>query len=301
MKQLPLTHALFWIVGSMLCVSGLFYPSIKTYIRLSRGAHKAHIDTLVCSIVQTGPQKGALKTEYLAEILGICADYPRPLASYDLKQLEQKLRASPLIAEARVSLRKPNSLYIDYTVRQPCAFLADFENVALDKEGCLFPFAPFFSPKNLPQIYLGLAPFSTLPTEAEKPVATWGRSLKGKYLDLAYEILAYTSDPKVADLFRVTWIDVSHAFSTRSAAEREIILMTEELLFSAEGEPHPFTHLLRLSTKELPQQLGNYLKLRVQLLEGEQKTLYRLAKGENPVKIIDLRIPKLAFLEGVAQ
>lgn len=291
MKQLKLTHALFWIVGSMLCVSALFYPSLYAYRRFHTSGHKVHEDTLVRSLIQTGPQKEALKTEYLAEILGISADRPQPLAAYHLKQLEQKLLTSPLITKAHVSARKPSSLYIDYTVRQPYAFLADFENVALDREGYPFPFTPFFSPKNLPQIYLGLS------SDGEKPVELWGRSLKSQSLDLAYEILAYTSDAPVVDLFHVTWIDVSKAFSTHSAAGREILLITEDLVFSAGGDYSVFLRLLRLASKEIPQQLGNYLKLRGELLESEQKMLPLLPKGQSTLKIIDLRLPQLAFVE----
>jgi hypothetical protein len=59
--------------------------------------------------------------------------------------------------------------------------------------------------------------------------------------------------------------------------------------------------ILRLSTKHYAQELGNYLKLREQLLEEERKisslpehtgTTVRLKE-----KIIDFRIQKLAFIE----
>jgi hypothetical protein len=172
-KILPLKEALAWIVGSMLFVSGISHFCLKTYLHI-RGNPTKYAHTLVRSIVQTGPQKEALKTEYLAEILGICADYPRCLSSYNLEQLRQKLLSSPLISQASVSAIKPNILYIDYTSRQPLAFLADFDNVAIDKQGYPFPFAPFFSPKILPLIYLGLAPFATPHEDLEKPIMQWG-------------------------------------------------------------------------------------------------------------------------------
>jgi hypothetical protein len=298
--RLPLTHALGWIVGSMLFVNGIAFSCLKMALR-----HRHNIareDKLIRSIVQTGPQKEALKTEYLAESLGICADHPQNVSSFDLQKGRERLLSSPLIAKASVSVIKPNILYIDYTVRQPIAFLADFENVAIDKEGYPFPFAPFFSPKNLPEIYLGISSFGTPSEDSEKPVAQWGCSLKGKYLDLALEILSYVTDSKVFDDFNVTWIDVSQAFSN-SCGTREIILTTQDAIFQKEGREEiksVFPRTLRLSTKHYAQELGNYLKLRFQLLEEDRKRLTLPGKNlsqKMPERIIDFRIPNLAFVE----
>lgn len=297
--RLPLTHALAWIVGSMLFVNGIAYACLK--MALGRRSISNPDDKLIRSVVQTGPQKEVLKTEYLAEILGICADFPPSITSLNVKKAEELLLSSPLISRASVSLIKPNTLYIDYTVRQPVAFLADYENVAIDKEGYPFPFAPFFSPKNLPEIYLGLSPFATLNEDPEKPTAQWGASLKGKYLDLALQILIYVTDPKVIDAFNVTWIDVSHAFS-KSCGKREIVVTTEDAIFQKEGieeVKYVFARTLRLSSKNFAQELGNYLTLRPQLLEEDRRR--RALPGSDTQKrierIVDFRIPNLAFVE----
>ncbi len=298
--RLPLTHALGWIVGSMLFVNGIAYSCLKMYLKVRHNAGQE--EKLIRSIVQTGPQKEALKTEYLAEILGIGGDYPASISSFNLNKAREKLLLSPLIAKASVSIIKPNILYIDYTMRQPVAFLADFENVAIVKEGYPFPFAPFISPKNLPEIYLGLSAFGNPSEDPEKPTAQWGHPLQGKYFDLALEILYHVSDPKVLDDFNVTWIDVSHAFS-KSCGTREIVLTTQDSLFLKEGKEenkYVFPRILRLSTKHFAQELGNYLKLRVQLLEEDRKKLTLPGKNLSqrmPERIIDFRIPNLAFVE----
>lgn len=290
--HLPLTHALAWIVGSMLLVNGSAYMCLKMVQR--RATSVLSEDKLIRSIVQTGPQKEALKTEYLAEVLGICADFPPSVSSFQKKKAEELLRSSPLISQAKVSLLKPNILYIDYTARQPVAFLADYENVAIDKEGYLFPFAPFFSPKNLPEIYLGLAPFGMPNKDPDKPTAQWGTPLKGKYMELALQILSIATDG-----FNITWIDVSHAFS-KSCGKREIIVATEDVIFerAEEGKCTAF-RTLRLSTKNFAQELGNYVALRPQLLEEDRRK--RALPGHDPQKrierIIDFRIPNLAFVE----
>ncbi len=41
-------------------------------------------------------------------------------------------------------------------MRTPYAYIGEFANTAIDKEGYLFPFRPFFTPKNLPILYIGL-------------------------------------------------------------------------------------------------------------------------------------------------
>jgi hypothetical protein len=298
--RLPLTHALGWIVGSMLFVNGIAYMSVKK--ALSMRYRSQEEDKLVRSIVQTGPQKEALKTEYLAEILSISADFPQNVAVFDSEKAREKLLSSPLISQATVSVIKPNILYIDYTVRQPVAFLADFENVAIDREGYPFPFAPFFSPKNLPEVYLGLSAFGKMSEDPDKPFVQWGHCLKGKYFDLALEILSYVTDPKVFDDFNVSWIDVSQAFSS-SCGTREIILTTQDILYQKEGKEenkYCFPRVLRLSTKQYAQELGNYLKLRGQILEEDRKKLTLPGKNlsqKMAERIIDFRIPNLAFVE----
>lgn len=290
--RLPLTHALAWIVGSMLFVNGIGYSCLKMVMKRSRNLIR-HEEKRIRSIVQTGPQKEALKTEYLAEILGICAEDPPNISTFDVHSARDKLLSSPLIAHAEVSTIKPNILYIDYTVRQPIAYLADFDNVVIDKEGYPFPFSPFFSPKNLPQIYLGLASFAMPSSDADKPIAKWGHSLQGKHLHIALEILSFAADPKISQDFHIVWIDVSQAFS-KTCGTREIVLVTHDTFFAAEVK-HVFPRILRLSTKSYAQELGNYLKLRPQLLEEDVKKVALAQKISS--RMIDFRIPNLAFVE----
>lgn len=296
---LPFTHALAWIVGSTFLISGSGHLFFKHYFN-KQTLLTQDSPPFIRSIIQTGPQKEALKTEYLAELLGISIDRPPLAHRFDLKKAKEDLLSSPLITHADVKLIKPHTLYINYTVRQPIAFLEDFENVAIDKEGFLFPFAPFFSPKNLPSIYFGMAPFYTLPSDPDRPIAKWREPLQGKYAELAQQLFKHLLDPKVADLFCIKRIDVSNAFA-ESAGTREIILITEDqLVHQSNGQEVPFffPRILRLSTKSYPQELGNYLILRCQLLEEEQKGIaHQAAPTRYPPKIIDFRIHHLAFIE----
>src|ERR1700689_1658596 len=73
----------------------------------------------VVSIVQTGPEKEALKTPYLAELLGTSADQAVSLYSIDCREAAKKLLSSPLTKSASVKRIPPGTIYIDYELRKP--------------------------------------------------------------------------------------------------------------------------------------------------------------------------------------
>ncbi len=248
-----LVQSLTWIVGSALFITGGTYKGLQHY----RSRHSQTAPTYLCRIVQTGPQREALKTTYLAEIMRISADRPITAASFDPAFAQKRLMSCPLIKEAKVKITASDTVYVDYTVRQPIAWLYDFDNIALDEEGYPFPVSPFFSPKRLPEIYLGIRNFY------------WGRPLKERNAELALTILQLLNRLSL----QVKRLDVSKAFLP-SLGRREVVLILEE---------QGFTKALRLTPKNFAQELGNYLELRPKLPAIAQ--------------IIDLRIPQLAFIQ----
>lgn len=290
-RRLPLYRSILWILSSAVMINLLAFAGIKGYFFWKR---KASIDFKVPikAIVQTGPQKEALNTTYLAELLDLSVDRPLLSSEINLSEAEAKLLASPVIKTASVKLKEPGILFIDYTTRQPIAFLHDFENIALDKEGYPFPVTPFYSPKNLPEIYLG----------KEEPLE-WNQPIISKQKDLAFDLFKILSGPVVRDLFNIKRIDVSNAFA-ESYGRREIVLLTEDEIYSTlKGREilFIFPRLLRLSTKNYSQELSNYLKLRATLL-GKEKQQLVYPEGDEairiaPSKIIDFRINQLAFIE----
>ncbi|MDN3506764.1 MAG: hypothetical protein P0S96_06000 [Simkaniaceae bacterium] len=289
-KKFTLARALIWIFTSAVLINAAFFLGVKGYAYWKKTSTLDY-ETPLQAIVQTGPQKEALKTAYLVELLGLCNEHPTLSSEFDLKQAKKSLLSSPVIKEAEVKFKQPGVLYVDYTTRQPACFLYDFENVALDEDRVPFPVAPFFSPKKLPAIYLGLG-----------KDLLFKEPLKGEKIDLAFDLLQTLSGPIVQDLFNVRRIDVSNAFE-ESLGRREIVLYAEDelLITHRQQEVHYiFPRLIRLSTKNYAQELANYLKLREQLLEKERQELTLDTNGSqvvHPKKVIDLRIPQLAFIE----
>lgn len=256
MKKLPLVQALYWIVGSTLFVTGGTYHVLHGYLK-ARHERQADPAYFLSRIVQTGPQKQALSTVYLAELIHISADHPIHFGHFSVDLARKRLLTSPVIKEAAVRLIEPDTVYIDYTIRQPLAWLYDFENTAFDEEGVAFPVSPFFPPKNLPEVYLGISHLH------------WYRPLGGKEMELALTILNLLSEVRIP----VRRLDLSQAFH-ESLGRREIVLITEE---------GGFSRTLRLSSKSYAQELGNYQTLKSRLPDTPQ--------------VIDLRIPQLAFID----
>ena len=267
------TISLLWIVGSALFIPGGAYKLFQEHLRLDY-KHRHHSTYHIKQLRQTGP----LATGYLAELMGLCVDRPMSIYQFDLDRARANLLKSPLIKEATIRARPPQTLTIDYVVRTPLARVYDYENLALDEEGHLFPFHPFFSQK-IPEVYLAL-PFN--------------QPLKGRGVDLALTLLKQLSSEELG----IVRIDVSQAFA-ESYGQREIVLMVEDELIHR-GVRFVIPRYLRLSPKNYLAELGNYLNLRTQLLEKEKKQLKTTnqdAVVRLPAMTIDFRIAQLAFIE----
>lgn len=299
MNDWTMRQALTVLIGStcltLVCsLSGYAWWTKSTRSKLSDPNHK------IIAIIQTGPEKEPLKTAYLAELLDLSSDRPINLYAVDLKKAQEKLLLSPLIAQADIKRLPPHSLYIDYEVRKPIARLGDYQNVAIDREGYLFPLAPFFSPKELPEIYLGLPAFGAGEDSMGRQGGLWQTPIDNRYLRLAFEILHHLQGSSWKEGLYVKRIDVSNAFAS-SLGQREIVLLTEEEIDLPQGGKSlhcVFPKILRLAPKEYPQQLANFFALRKTMLEDYRRQMAAVSQsGRFATRIVDLRIPQLAFVE----
>lgn len=247
--------AVSWIVGSIYLIVGGSFKTVQLYREYQE--LRASSAYYLCRIMQTGPQKEALKTTYLAELMRISANHPVPYDEFDTDLAHKQLMASPLIREASVKLLGHDTIFVDYTIRQPIGWLYDYENTAFDEEGVPFPISPFFSPKKLPEIYLGIASIQ------------FGKPLADRKIQLALTLLKLLEQLPL----QTKRIDVSKAF-VESLGQREIVMVLDE---------QGFTKYLRLTPKNFSQELGNFLELRKSLTPTQQ--------------VIDLRIPQLAYIE----
>ena len=249
-KKLPLPQALSWIIGSIFVCSGSVY-SLHTILKNTCNPSPkalAYID----KIIQTGPQRDRLSSLYLEDLLDLSIDKPTYYKDFDVKQAELKLKSVAMIKTARVELVSKETVYVDYTLRDPVAKVYDYENLACDEEGYVFPLAPFYSPKELPEIYFG----QTLAT-----LQSFSHHLTSSAFDLAISLIKCLDPIAKGDNFRIKRVDVSSAF-LESLGRQEIVIDIQELKLGYQDQILPrYIHRLRLSPKDYPKQLGNYLNL----------------------------------------
>lgn len=291
-KKIPFKKALGWILLSTLIFSGsvilgyLYFQHVKE--------NHANNDAFnIIAIIQASSHHEALNTAYLAELLDLSIDKPTNLYKFNSKEAKRKLLSSPFIEQVELKKVRPGTLYINYEMRHPVAFLSDYTNTAIDSKGVLLPFSPFFTPKVLPEIYLGIS------LNLEKTAEGNGENVNQSQMDLALNCLQYLSQYCCPPNVMIKRIDVSQAFAP-SYGLRQIVITMEETVEQKQNNKnvlHILPRILRLSTKEYKQGLANYSMLREHLVKED-----RLPSETSVVKavplFIDLRLPHLAYYSG---
>lgn len=218
----------FLVVFSLGCTA-LFYTMLSHFDR-----QKAPTSP-IRYLAQTGPVKEGLKTDYLAQLLQLSKDCPQFL---DAEEAQNILKKSPLMKEVAVTLLSPETLYIDYTLRQPHFILSDARNVAIDETGHYIPLTPFYTPKKLPEVFLGL-----------KKMPDWHETVPKEKVQLVLELKAQCA--------QIAMIDLSH-MDAETLGKREMILALDY--------EKGIKHYLRLTLKGYKQELSRYFLIRDQLL-----------------------------------
>jgi hypothetical protein len=250
---------MFIVVGSLFVTSAIGFTGFRIF-RGSIADKMVHSKYEIQSIIQTGPEKEALPTIYLAELLNLSRDLPQNYFTFDEKKAEKRLLTSPVIEKAIVKKIKPNTIYIDYEVFRPIALWGDNSNLAIDEKGHVFPIEPYFSPKRLPEIYFGK------------------QEIEREKLEIALAILIYFDKRSTFEETIIKMIDVSEALH-ESFGKREVVITLEE-----KGQ----TWYLRLTPHKFPEELNNFITLK--------RSYMTSSKGK---KVVDLRLAKVAYVEEV--
>ncbi len=224
---------------SCCCISGGASAAYFFYL-YAQHLHATNEASVIEAVVQTAGHYAPLQTAYLSEVLELARDRPVNFSRFDLDEAYERLMATHVIREALIKKIKPNILYVDYGMRDPAAYLGDYTNTALDREGVLFPYLPFYPPRRLPEIYLG----------AHAPPNPWGERLKEKSLALIQDMLGYFEPGEIKR------IDLSQS-EAPSAGTRQIILVLKNGL------------ILRLTPKNYAKEVEHYRILKTQIPMGK--------------------------------
>lgn len=268
-ERYTIPQAILRIGLSVLFVSGALWGAWGVYQAfLSSRAEDPKYR--IRAMVQTGPEREALKTSFLAELLQLSTDRNQNLYRFDLKAAKERLMAFPLIQEAKLQRIPPQTLFLDYKIRKPIAFLVDRTNTAFDEEFTLIPVRPFFPPKRLPRIYWGFSSEDAL---------AWGDRLDGPKTLLIKQLL----DAFGENLQEwISLVDLSSAFLD-SFGQRKLVVTVERSLEDG-GKREK---VLILNPKEVEKGMLSYHALQ----------RYELAQGSLEAKVIDLRIPGKGILK----
>ncbi len=291
MKKLAFPKAFFLIFSSVLVISGPCYATFffyRSYLWQKRKDPTYKIE----AILQTSQGTKRLSTQYLAEKMGLSKEKSENIFLFQERKGEELLKSSPFIKGAIIKKMKPNTLYINYRLREPVATIFDLENILVDKEGFLF--ANIFQ-ETVPEIYLDL----------EKPFCqefSWQKPISGEKWDFAIKVLQEIQEI-LPPPFLIERVDVSQVFLS-SYGKRELVLsLIEKKEIQKKGEKILcfFPKYLRLPVKGYKEQMLHFLSLNESMGKDYESQLLSLNQESASLyfspKVVDLRIIDLAFLE----
>ncbi len=261
-EKIPLKKALSYVALSVIIIWGSLLTAwlIHRAILVKRSSDPRYT---IVALVQTSQGQHTLQNWQISELLDLSRDRPQNLYKFDTKEAEARLMNNSCFQRATVRRQPPGIILVDYLLREPVAHLGEYSNVAVDKE--LFPFAlrPFFTPKNLPVLFIGandLCYFS--------PLASDEAQLAFKVLDAAQKAIPYP----------IKSIDTRNAYK-RNAGLQEVIVVINE------GEKERF---LRMKPCAFEKTLKEYALL--------QPTFASINQA-SPTQIVDLRTPSIALVK----
>ena len=197
------------------CLLAGLVVMLKLY--LDKEAHRRIHDPQyhIVAIVQTHETSDRVSSGYLAECLDLSCDRPVNLYAFDVEKGRSSLLSNPLIFSATLQKIPPGTLHILYRMRQPIGYVGDVTNTAVDQEGVLFPVSPFYSPKKIPRIFLGL------PSEK----LSWGTRILDE--PIFQRVLATL---QASEGIGLELIDCSR-IEEKTLGTRELVLHTKEGIF----------------------------------------------------------------------
>ncbi len=265
MEKLPLKTVCTCIIVSVVVVWGTLFALWQFY-REVKGRRATAQRYAISVLIQKSHTTDTVPTDTFSELLGLSADQPTNMYSFDVEEATSKLMACGSFKTVSIDLLEPAAIVVDYELRRPVAYLADFENAAIDATGYVFALSPFMTPKNIPQFVL-----------QKGSQMEWNQRLSGSHIDLAMNAHKYLDFIKPADVALIK-VDVSRAFL--KTASREIVVVVAMNNTSVYLRLHPATYKERLREFFLLVPSMQQLALKDQ-------------------EIVDLRLPHMALVKVV--
>jgi cell division septal protein FtsQ len=255
--KLPLSRAFFYIMLSVVLLWGTLFVA-WWYHGYTFEKKQKNAAFQLRTILSSSKTQDSLTAKQLTTLLGLSEDAPN-IYSIDPYVAKQTLENYPAIKSAKVLRLRPNALFVDYELRTPYFRLIDFENMAVDNEGYPFYLYPIFTPKKIPELYLGLQNVS------------WNTKNTQKEFALAVDVAEFIQKEYPNDLHLVR-ID-THNVQNPSLGAQEIVIVFKDAHSSL------------------------YARLDVQDYKTGLKRLLRLRNGEARERVVDLRSRGFALVK----
>lgn len=228
MAQLKLFQKLL-IIGASCCVI-----SLPAYLFLF--GKKNLPSRLLTTLEQKTPTINSLSPRFFSNYLGLKpGGHSLNIQKLDINKISSKLKQFPIFKQIDAEFTSQGSLLVSYELRTPIYRLNDFSNCGVDVEGRLMPLVPFYSPKNLPFLYLGLDDVK------------WEQS---QSVDFANQIVDFFNQNGL-DRLEIIMIDLSRLKSPLKS-HREVIVTVRFL---------DKIHYLRINANFLNKALSRYASL----------------------------------------
>lgn len=210
------------------------------------------------AIVQRTSGQG-VSTNLLMELLDLSTDQPSNLCAFSVIHAEKKLKSWGVFKDIQISKVFPDTLVIDYKMKEPLAYLQNRSNTAISAEGDVIPFHPFYSPKKIPVVRLGQ--------------------------DLAWGDSANTDLIQLLNVIQLIRQELQHSIELVDFSE--INNFNDQIIIHSRFKNK--NRWLRLDKSALSNQIVHYKKILPTLLKWEEQ-------NDSNVTVVDLRLPEVALI-----
>lgn len=246
----------------LMIVISLCVISLPAYLFLFGKKHKESL--VLKNVIQKTTNLHPVSPRFFSDFLGLRPEGKHLLINrLDLRKINTKLKTHPVFKTILAEINHQGDLEILYDLRVPFAYLQDFESVAIDEKGHIFPTSHFFSPKKLPKVYAG------------REELIWSDVID---MTLIHKVINFFSNSRTC--LEPIFIDISK-ISSPVSVHRELVVVID---FKGAN------HYLRIKPALIDLALSRYVKL------FNEKKLQKLLAGD---VVFDARIAKFATLKPI--
>lgn len=257
--------AIAFIIGVTLAISGstaigVILHSYNVKVKINDPDYQAR------ALVQRSAGRYHLPTSALIELLDLSIDQPKHLYSIDVDTASKHLSTLGIFKHIQITKIPPETILVEYELRDPIAYLDDLANTAIDSELVAFPFFPYYTPKKMPKLHLNKGDIKWNTSITDHESADFIR-------DLLTHIDKYTAQDE-----KISWIDISSTMQNENPLQ-EIVL----------GIDAKTKKWVRVRAENFQDQLNQYLNYHSQIQEWEKTRNSQLT-------IVDLRFTDTILL-----